>query len=337
MSRLEALYEPSGDDVRELLRVAGLGELRHVALLGGGAVNSNYRATTDGGDVLLRIYPESRQLSEVTFELSVLSHLNDAGLPVQRVLSGAAPGAPLTMGGRYAVLLTLLPGRSLRQEELDAGIAHQMGALYATMQDALAGFVPAGAKPHADHAAVEPLVREAVVAVATSCSDEAALLEESWEAVGENFRERSQSTVVHGDLYFENVLVDDRAELRITGLIDFDDSYLGDPLLDLALVASEFAVTTDNVLQPNLLRTFLDSYLNSAAQPVAYTAEEFYSALIFVYIKFACYTFPMQGGITSYSGGNEYLARLHDAMDPYTRERIISWLRGRTTAVRHVR
>lgn len=322
LERLEEIYEPSLNEVAAVFAAARLGTPRQSVFQPRGLVNSNYRVTTDAGDFLLRIYPEARQPDEVAFELSVLRRLADAGLPGQRPLAGGGADGGIAVGHRPAAILSYLPGRSLRREELSPDIAGQSGLLYAQMQDALREFNPEGSKPDADCALVDPMIREACTELAHRHPEEASLLGAAWASVAEGFRDGSPRTVVHGDLYYENVLVEG-SPLRITGIIDFDDAYLGNPLLDLALVASEFAVTADNVLQPELMSAFFEAYRRVSRYPVRATQEELYAALIFVYCKFTCYTLPLQGGAAAYTGGNEYIDRLRDAMSVSGRQSVI--------------
>lgn len=325
--RLEPLATLIDEEVARVCTAVGLQGPATTELLSGGLVNSNYLVRTSDGEMLLRVYPESRRHEEVLFELSVVRHLREAGLPVPDVLPGGQEPAPMRVGGRLTAALSFLPGRALQQDELSVDLAAQAGVLYARLVTALDGFVPTGSKDNADADAVTSLVAEAVAGLETCDRDSARLLAESYDAIAAAFAEPGHTTVVHGDLYYENVLVTPGPDgLVLSGVVDFDDAYVGDALLDLALVATEFAYLPDDVLDLDLLESFLRAFYGARRHAPSWTPEAFVDACTFVFCKFACYTLPLQGGPASYTGGNEYLTRLQQVGDPGVRAALLSAL-----------
>jgi homoserine kinase type II len=325
--RLEPLASLTEEEVGQVCASVGLPAPQSTELLPGGLVNSNYRMRTGEADVLLRVYPQARLDEEVRFELSVIRHLSSAGLPVPDVLPVDRKPEPLSVGGRLAAVLTYLPGRALLQEELSADVAAQAGLLYRSLVSALDGFVPSGAKDDADAAAVSALVDEAVAGLQSCDRGSAVLLRDSYASIAATFAEPARRAVVHGDLYYENVLVTPGPEgLVLSGVVDFDDAYVGDALLDLALVATEFAYLPGNVLDLDLLASFLRAFQGAEPGAPAWTPEVFVDACTFVFCKFACYTLPLQNGPSAYTGGNEYLGRLEQVRDPARRTALLSVL-----------
>jgi aminoglycoside phosphotransferase (APT) family kinase protein len=59
------------------------------------------------------------------------------------------------------------------------------------------------------------------------------LFEETYRWLVEHLPESPQSTLVHNDLKFDNVMIDPDDPDRVTALLDWDMTTLGDPLIDL--------------------------------------------------------------------------------------------------------
>jgi aminoglycoside 2''-phosphotransferase len=66
----------------------------------------------------------------------------------------------------------------------------------------------------------------------------------------------SATAMIHGDLWFENILIDS-ANGRVSGILDFDTASIGDPAWDLA---------TQLHLGPEFFRLVLDAYPNKSAE-----------------------------------------------------------------------
>jgi aminoglycoside 2''-phosphotransferase len=66
----------------------------------------------------------------------------------------------------------------------------------------------------------------------------------------------SSSIMIHGDLWFENILIDP-ANGRLAGVLDFDTASIGDPAWDLA---------TQLHLGPDFFRLVLNAYPNKRAE-----------------------------------------------------------------------
>jgi Phosphotransferase enzyme family len=123
----------------------------------------------------------------------------------------------------HLVVLTDVPGRPLRGALLDGDEAEcgRAGAAIAAWHLAWAGHAPAPLRPHSAARELELLGGRAEAApprVAAAVREATAGGAEPWEC----------STVVHRDLYEEQVMLGARV-----GLIDLDDAALGPPELDV--------------------------------------------------------------------------------------------------------
>jgi Ser/Thr protein kinase RdoA (MazF antagonist) len=124
---------------------------------------------------------------------------------------------------RHAVVLSDVPGSPLRQALLDGELrrCRRVGVALGTWHTAWDGAAPDGLRPHTVDRELEILRARAAKAsalVARAVEDALARLADEWEP----------TTVVHRDLYEEQILIG-----RRVGLIDLDDAALGPPELDV--------------------------------------------------------------------------------------------------------
>jgi aminoglycoside phosphotransferase (APT) family kinase protein len=124
---------------------------------------------------------------------------------------------------RHVIVLSDVPGRPLREALLDGAVrsCKRAGSALGTWHAAWEGVAPEGLRPHTVQRELEVLRERAANAsapVARVVEDALPHLAQEWES----------TTVVHRDLYEEQVLVG-----RRVGLIDIDDAALGPPELDV--------------------------------------------------------------------------------------------------------
>jgi aminoglycoside phosphotransferase (APT) family kinase protein len=137
----------------------------------------------------------------------------------------------------------LLPGRELADADLeDAGrveVARALARFLRVLHDAEVEYeLPADANRRADMRTRVPKTREQLADLETEGiwrrpASVDRLLDEA-----ERLPDSQISAVVHGDLHFRQVLVDDEAQ--VTGVIDWVDLGRSDPAIDLSLYWSYF-------------------------------------------------------------------------------------------------
>lgn len=316
-NRLHEVSAVQESNVHDVAARYGLGTVISWAFCGQGVVNTNIRVDASRGSYLLRVYAPDRAAEEVSFELSILTHLHRSGFPAPQPVSDVNGNQVGRLDTRSFSVLTFLPGSTVEQSDLSETLAHQVGARYAAFREAVTDFVPDGARENGDHPTVAPLVDALLCELTVSHPMEAEVIGQAWRAAEPTFRHRpdDELAVVHGDLFYENILV---REGELAAFIDFDDAYLGLPLLDLAFTVMEFATPPDETLDVVLAEAVLSGYLDAGGK-VTVEAEAFYDALLFLCCKFLCYTLPLSKQNNEPLTSNTYYRRLLDLSDPTRR------------------
>lgn len=175
------------------------------------------RARGSGGSAIVKQYTSNR-----------------ATVVAQRVAALASgPPEPVVPAVLYVdsrlhlVVLSDVPGCPLREALLESDLAtcSRVGAMLGAWHAAWDGLAPAPLQPHAVSRELEILrsrVEAASTAVAQAVTDALPGLAQEWPC----------RTVVHRDLYEEQVLAGERV-----GLIDVDDAAVGPPELDVGNLA----------------------------------------------------------------------------------------------------
>ncbi|GAA3229034.1 phosphotransferase [Nonomuraea helvata] len=313
------------EDTADLVSVVGrfdVGRLHEHRLLEGGLINHNHWIRTSRGEWLLRGYPSDRTESEVRFELSVLDRLGRAGVPGP-VPVPSRTGEPFTRSadGALCSLLSFVPGRGGTRSDLTAELAYESGAMYARVRRALEGFTPDGSHERADGEQVAPLVADLVARLPGHV---ARLLDRAWRSVAPRFAATPDDrfAVVHGDLYYANMILDDAG--RLVAFIDYDDAYVGDTVLDLATLVMEMA-TPHTAIVPELASAVLSGY--GDRPPTGLLLD----AIIFQHCKFLCYTVELSGTLDGIED-NDYYQRLVLLMADGHLERLEKELVGQTSS-----
>ncbi len=226
-------------------------------LLFGGLFNTTYLLRTGKGEAILRLGPVNRRLlleyerNLMEAETDVLSLLHKHGIPTSRIL---AVDTRRTIVDRDVMLLQRIPARSMSlmepDKETEERLCRETGTLVRRIHKITADELPkTSEKPYGRYGAVlagqggatwrEALEEE--VRGWQRCMGRTDLLpEENVERIAECFFSRSpvldipqlRPRLVHGDLWYGNILVDDRGCL--TAVIDVDRALFGDPEFDLA-------------------------------------------------------------------------------------------------------
>jgi aminoglycoside phosphotransferase (APT) family kinase protein len=157
-------------------------------------------------------------------------------IPDPRWIAGPSAAFPFGVLG-----YPLLPGRPLTPADLARGHAARLAAdlaafLRALHRVPLAETAALGLPGPADRAVRWEAMRAATLPVvrAAFSADEAAAVGRWWDRLRAEPRMDAYRPVLHhGDLWYENLLVDEGAT-RLTGVVDFEDAALGDPAQDFA-------------------------------------------------------------------------------------------------------
>lgn len=298
-------FVPDPDEISLALSSVGFGaEIHGVSTICGGLLNSNISVLTDEGRILLRVYPLSRERSEIVFEVEVLKTLAVQRFPAPTVLAEGAIG---TIRDRPFIIMEFLDGRTLGEDDQSVSLSATAGALLGAFHRALDGFVSTSSKARCDVEYIHALLAESASALLPA---DAYLLSECadfvWLRAGSG-EWGSPDGVVHADFYVENLIQTDSGEIA---LIDFDDSYYGTQLFDVAIGAMEFACRDDQSLDEERLGAFLSEYKKQ--RPEFEPSEgALLNAMLVNCLRFLCYTLPISMELGEGVQGNAYYRRVN--------------------------
>ena len=212
---------------------------------------------TDEDFVLRLINPaEDRRVSN--FQTEALYHLNrvDPDLPVPRLVMSEHGDTEIDASlpdGRSSIarMITLLPGIPLASvPERNPGVRSSMADAIAKLDLAFQGF----SHPAANHELLWDMkhalkLRELTVYLPEEETRE--LVERGLEAFEQSIapiQSSLRAQVIHNDLNFSNVMIDEQ-EAKITGVLDFGDMVHAPLIYDLAVaLAYQFSGDDDDVL-----------------------------------------------------------------------------------------
>lgn len=212
----------------------------------------------DGREHVLKLVHPDEDAATLDFQIQALNWIAREGptLALPRVIhnrSGGQLGHAIDADGRrHAVwMLDYLPGVPLMEAKPSPPPLRALGSFAARVNLALAGyFHPAAGREIVWDVRHAPRLRPQL-ALLEDKADRAAA-----EHVVDRFAADClprlgslRAQVIHNDMNFHNLLVDDQSPQRITGLIDFGDMVHGPLVLELANAASDAAMETDRPIE----------------------------------------------------------------------------------------
>ncbi|RYX90704.1 MAG: homoserine kinase [Comamonadaceae bacterium] len=221
---------------RDLMRRLGLGELTALRGIEGGIENTNYFATTDGGEYVLTLF-ERLTFEQLPFYLHLMKHLAHKGIPVPDPAADRAGDILHTVQGKPAAVVNRLRGKS----ELAPGPDHcaAVGDMLARMHLAGCGFNRSQPNLRA-----LPWWNETVPVVlpylgasqATLLSGELAYQN---HIAGSSDYEALPRGPVHADLFRDNVMFEGT---ELTGFFDFYFAGVDTWLFDLGVCLNDWCI-----------------------------------------------------------------------------------------------
>ena len=210
--------------------------------------DANFRIDAGERSFVLKVYNSAEREDVVAMQTRAMLHVAavDPELPVPRLtrtLTGELHGAVELDGRRHSVhLIDFLPGARGAPESFGPEALHAFGATVARVGRALRGFF----HPAAERDLLWDMKR--VGALRPFLEDvedpaQAELARRVLDRVEERLLPafpRLRAQVIHNDLSYDNVLVDD--ELRPAAVLDFGDVTHGPLLCDLAVALASFCL-----------------------------------------------------------------------------------------------
>lgn len=225
--------ELTDDDVAALMAEFGAGEVSSWRALDAGTINSNFEVVTDVDRFFLRIN-ENKQEADVAFEAELIRELAERGVhtPLPWLARDERPYAPF--GDRFASLFEWVSGEHVDGDDVGLVDVDKIGAELARLHEAGQSL---DSRYHRDgiytfdqivaryQAFRDTDDRELAAAVGTIGREVAAL------EVHAAARDAAPKSVIHGDLFCDNVLFHDQG----VTLLDFEQASWGSMVYDLAV------------------------------------------------------------------------------------------------------
>ncbi|MBL4718163.1 MAG: homoserine kinase [Erythrobacter sp.] len=215
LARLIAHY-----DVGELVSSKGIAE---------GVSNSNWLVETTRGRFILTMYERRIETADLPFFLGLLDHLSAARCAVPRTIHDRDGAAWRMVGDKAVALIEFLPGVS--PSNPTPAQARAVGVALAQAHLAAHDFPMARENTLAPSDTLAILTQCGAAALATIDPHLPAMLE-SGEAIVREWPEDLPRSIIHSDLFPDNVLMLDD---RVTGMIDFYFACTGAMAYDLAV------------------------------------------------------------------------------------------------------
>ncbi|HET9652497.1 MAG TPA: homoserine kinase [Usitatibacter sp.] len=240
----------SDDEARAFLGQYTLGELESLEGIAQGVENTNYFLNTTTGKYVLTLF-EHIPREDLPFYVGLMDHLahHEVTCPApMRMDSGEMLGE---LNGKPAVIVTKLPGKPRTKPTIDdcrnvgriLGQIHVAGVEYDSSLDNWRG------REWRESFAqkVAPLVSRAENALIEAENQYQAMYDDHVMPVG----------IIHGDLFHDNVLWDDRGN---GGVIDFYFACDDVLLYDVAIAVNDWCVNADATLDHERAHAFLRGY-----------------------------------------------------------------------------
>ena len=234
-----AVYTHLGaEDLGELIAHYDVGALVSAKGIAEGVSNSNWLVETENGRFILTMYERRIELSDLPFFLGLLDHLSAAGCPVPRTIHDREGRGWRMVEGKAVALIEFLPGVSV--DRPTPAQARAVGAALAELHRASASYSGTRAND------LRPADWQALF---ERCGDLARidpalppLVERHMPALLENWPGDLPETVIHADLFPDNVLMMGE---RVGGLIDFYFACRDFAAYDLAVTHAAWCFAKD--------------------------------------------------------------------------------------------
>jgi homoserine kinase type II len=220
----------SAEALAELLERYDAGKLVSAKGIAEGVENSNYMVDTTSGRFILTLYEKRVDEGDLPFFIALLDHLADRGLPVPRMIRDRERRQLQQVAGRPGCLIEFLPGVSLSHPTPVQ--ARACGAAMGRMHTALGDF--ALERPNSlGIASWQPLLDRCGRDLDAIDPELHGDISRGLEAVSAAWNEDGPRSVIHADLFPDNVLM---LGDEVGGLIDFYFACTDLRLYDLAIM-----------------------------------------------------------------------------------------------------
>ena len=323
MALLTSMSLPEAEALGALfgLRVVGLEPVVH------GSVNSNFAAELEGGGkVFLRVCEESDHAA-VAAQNRLLAHLVAAGIPTPAPLERKdGQGTVAAHSGRPVSVFGWCEGAWICQERVTPRHLERVGEVLAALHRAGEGYEGAPVSRFDVQALAARLAGLEDQSLPEDVARDVAMLRERLAAVGEGPSPPAAPTVIHGDVFRDNVLW--REDGSLSAVLDFESASLGEPTFDLMVTL--LAWCYGDALEQGLARALLAGYQReralSAEELAACHGYACLAALRFAITRITDYELRPRG-VVAYKDYRRFTGRLA-ALDAIGVDAFAAWLTG---------
>ncbi len=244
------------NDVQALAGRFALGEVVSWNPIAAGTINSNFAVTTSQGKYFLRIN-EGKSKDDVAYEAALIGALSARGISTPQPCA-CGDAYYTNYQGHWVSAFPWVPGRHLGRDEVTEEYVAILGQELAKLHDI-------GLTLLDDFARESIYTFEAIERrfarfagsqdPALSCAIPAIAEEFAWLKTQATIRDAVPLTVIHGDLFRDNVLFNDR---NLPVFIDFEQASTGSPAYDLAVCINAWCFT--DMFLPQLVRALVTGY-----------------------------------------------------------------------------
>jgi homoserine kinase type II len=244
------------DEARVIAASFGL-DVASFAPIPHGSVNSNFAlALANGERIFMRVCEESDH-DAVVQQNRLLTHLVAAGVPTPAPLTNSDGASVARHAGKPVALFRFCPGAWICQQRVGPAELERVGEALAQIHVAGEGYRDAPANRFA-----LPMLRARLASLQNhrgelgdEIGDDIARLGARLEEVIDATAGHAPTTVVHGDVFRDNVLWHEGA---LSAVLDFESASAGHPAFDL--MVTMLAWCFGNTLEQPLARALLTGY-----------------------------------------------------------------------------
>ena len=244
-------------ELDEFLRNYTLGQLQQFVGISDGIENTNYFVTTSKGHFVLTIF-EQLASKELPYFLELMAFFSEAGIPTAHPIPDNNNEYIRTLKGKPAALVRRLNGVSIDIPNFQQCIA--IGSKLAQMH-------VLGEKFKLSRQTTRDDVwrtKTAALVMSKLSDSEQTLLNQEITYLKSASVESLSTTVIHADLFRDNVLfIGD----EVTGIIDFYYAYNGYAIYDLAIIVNDWCSSEYTIWDMEKLSSLLVAY--QAVRPIS--------------------------------------------------------------------
>ncbi len=229
--------------------------LQSVAPILSGNENSNYKLVLGCEDYVLTVFEHRTAHKDLTWFVSLLDHMANAGLTTPKVMVTDTNQALQTVAGKPAMLQSFLKGST--PDALTIDHAHQAGQFLASLHQL--NWLGIDKRPSDfSLAKMQKTVSDLSEALNTISPNFRAIAQKTLAQIDSALRDMSlPKSIIHGDLFPDNVFFEGG---HLSGVFDFYFASHDDKLFDLAVAIMSWAFDRENRLLPAIANGLLAGY-----------------------------------------------------------------------------